>query len=353
MCQGSKSLEIYSFIISMRIQTVARHAGVSTATVSRVLNSSDKVRESTAARVRAAIQKLQYIPNTSARSLRSGKSNLYGLIVSDIRNPFFPDLIEHFESLAVHYGIDVAFANTGYSEERLLNGIRRLLERNVDGLAILTSELSRAAIEKIQESGVPVVFLNQSELAGDLCNIAIDYVRGFSDAVDHLHMLGHRRIGFVAGPPTLSSAVRRRQAFFTAVKARKLPFENEWLFQGDHKTTGGQFAAERIFSMKKPPTAVVCSNDMTAIGLLHTAHRLGRSVPGELSLIGFDDLFLSEIVQPALTTLHLSRQEIASRAFYALQARGDHATGAKTTVILPRLVVRASSGAIASTSKKP
>lgn len=328
----------------MDIQAVARHAGVSAATVSRVMNSSNKVRESTAARVRAAIHELEYRPNTSARSLRSGKSNLYGLIVSDIRNPFFPDLIEHFESLAVHYGIDVTFANTGYSEDRLLNGISRLLERSVDGLAVLTSEVSQAAIDKIRKSGVPVVFLNQPNLTGGLRNIAIDYVRGFSDAVEHLRMLGHLRIGFVAGPPTLSSAVRRHQAFLTAMKTHKLRFEAEWLFQGDHKTTGGQFAAERIFSMKKSPTAVICSNDMTAIGLLHTANRLGHSVPGELSLIGFDDLFLSEIVQPALTTLHLSRQDIATRAFYALQGGNEQSVGPKTTVILPRLIVRASTG---------
>lgn len=333
----------------MDIFAVARHAGVSTATVSRVLNSSNKVRETTAARVRASILELQYVPNTSARSLRSGKSNVFGLLVSDIRNPFFPDLIEHFESLATHHGIDVTFANTGYSEERLLTGITRLLERNVDGLAVLTSEVSKAAIDRMRESGVPVVFLNQPALTGEFGNIAIDYVQGFGDAVEHLRMLGHRRIGFVAGPPTLSSAVRRRDAFLTAIRTKKLPFEDEWMFEGDHKISGGQFAAEQIFAMRERPTAVVCSNDMTAIGLLHTAHRLGKNVPGELSLIGFDDLFLSEIVQPPLTTLHLSRQDIATRAFYALLSSNDRSSGSggpKSTVILPRLVIRASTASL-------
>jgi LacI family transcriptional regulator len=118
--------------------------------------------------------------------------------------------------------------------------------------------------------------------------------------------------------------------------------EREWLLEGDHKTTGGQFAAEHIFSMQKRPTAVVCSNDMTAIGLLQAAHRLGRNIPGDLSLVGFDNLFLSEIVQPPLTTLHLSRQDIATRAFYALQAGNTYTGGVRTTVIQPRLVVRAS-----------
>lgn len=337
----------------MDILTVARHAGVSSATVSRVLNSSNKVKEATAARVRTAIQELQYVPNTSARSLRSGRTNVYGLVVSDIRNPFFPDLIEYFESLATNHGIDVTFANTGYSEERLLAGISRLLERNVDGIAILTSEVSQAAIDRLHKSEVPVVFLNQPEIGCEFRNIGIDYVQGFSDAVEHLRMLGHRKIGFVAGPPALSSAVRRREAFLTALNARKLPMEREWYFEGDHKTTGGQFAAERIFSMQNRPTAVVCSNDMTAIGLLQTAHRLGRSIPGDLSLVGFDDLFLSEIVQPPLTTLHLSRQDIATRAFYALQAGTVYAGGARTTIIQPTLVVRASTASIARADSEP
>ena len=328
----------------MDILSVARRAGVSTATVSRVLNSSNKVREVTAARVREAIQELQYVPNTSARSLRSGKSNLYGLLVSDIRNPFFPDLIEQFESLATQHGIDVTFANTGYSEERLLAGVRRLLERNVDGLAVLTSEVSPTAVEMIRESGAPVVFLNQPSVTGDFRNISIDYVRGFRDAVEHLRMLGHKRIGFVAGPPTLGSAVRRRKAFLVTLKSCDLPTNDKWIFEGDHKITGGQFAAERIFSMADPPTGVVCSNDMTAVGLLQAANRMGRNIPKELSLIGFDDLFLCEIVHPALTTLHLSRQDIATRAFFALQAIREQSNSPQTSVILPRLVTRASTG---------
>jgi DNA-binding LacI/PurR family transcriptional regulator len=293
------------------------------------------------------MHELQYIPNTSARSLRSGKSNLYGLLVSDIRNPFFPDLIEQFESLATQHGIDVTFVNTGYSEERLLAGVRRLLERNVDGLAVLTSEVSVSAIEKIRESGSPVVFLNQPSVTGDFRNIAVDYVRGFRDAVEHLRMLGHKRIGFVAGPPTLSSAVRRRKAFLVAMKACGLTGQEKCIFEGDHKITGGQYAAERIFAMAEAPTAVVCSNDMTAIGLLQTANRKGRNIPGELSLIGFDDLFLCEVVHPALTTLHLSRQDIATRAFFALNSLRDQTNPPpQTAVILPRLVIRASTGPV-------
>ncbi|HEY4354979.1 MAG TPA: LacI family DNA-binding transcriptional regulator [Acidobacteriaceae bacterium] len=334
----------------MDILAVARKAGVSTATVSRVLNASDKVRESTAARVRAAIAELNYRPNTNARSLRSGRSNLLGIIVSDIRNPFFPDLIEQFESLATQHGIDVTFANTGYNEQRLLAGVRRLLERGIDGLAIFTSEVSTAVIELLRSSTVPVVFLNQPSLAGEFRTVSVDYVRGFVEAIEHLRMLGHHRIGFVAGPPTLSSASRRRKAFLAAVKSCHMVLKDDWIFEGDHRLTGGRFAAERLFSMRQAPSAIVCSNDMTAIGFLETASRLGRRIPDEVSLIGFDDLFICEVVHPALTTLHLSRKEIATRAFYAIQSSRGEAIEAQISVVSPYLVPRASTGPAAKGS---
>lgn len=334
----------------MDILAVARHAGVSTATVSRVLNGSQKVRASTAERVRASIQELQYVPNTSARNLRCGRTNVYGLLVSDIRNPFFPDLIEHFESLATGHGIDVTFANTGYSEERLLKGIARLLERNVDGIAVLTSEISEAAIDRLRETDIPIVFLNQPSIDNEFRNINIDYVQAFRDAVEHLQILGHRDIGFVSGPPTLSSAVRRCQAFHTAIRSCGLPLLPQWVLEGDHKAAGGQLAARTLFRMRRRPTAVVCSNDMTAIGLLQAAQHLGRSVPGDLSLVGFDDLFVSEIVQPALTTLHLSRQEIATRAFQALQA--GTRTAPTPTLLKPSLVVRDSTAPMRTRAKR-
>lgn len=327
----------------MDITTVAQRAGVSTATVSRVLNSSSKVREQTAAHVRRVIQELNYVPNSTARTLRSGRSNLFGLIVSDVRNPFFPDLIEHFESLAMQHGIDVTVANTGYSEERLWNGVRRLMEREVDGIAVLTSEVSRRLLKQLQDSAVNVVFLNQPAVTADFRNVTVDYVRGFCEAVSHLRMLGHQQIGFISGPRLLSSAARRRKAFLAAMRVNRMELRPEWILEGDHQMAGGQYAAERLFAMGQRPTAVICSNDMTAVGVLHTAVRLKFSVPADLSLVGFDDIFLSEIVQPALTTLHLSRQEIAMRAFYSLQSGlGMAPETAKTTIVQPRLVIRAS-----------
>lgn len=330
----------------MDITTVATRAGVSTATVSRVLNRSTKVRAATAEHVRRIIEELEYFPNSTARALRSGRSNLFGLIVSDVRNPFFPDLIEHFELLAMQNGIDVTVANTGYSEERLWNSVRRLLEREVDGIAVLTSEVSPRLLRVLREKQTNVVFLNQPVTTAEFPNITVDYVRGFCEAVTHLKILGHQRIGFIAGPANLSSAVRRRKAFVAAMRSGGMPVNQDWLFEGDHQISGGRILAERIFSSKRKPSAIITSNDLTAIGVMHTAARLKRIIPEELSIVGFDDVFLGEIVQPALTTLHLSRQEIAMRAFFALQAGATSTPQAKTTILQPRLVVRASTAAV-------
>ena len=330
----------------MDISSVARRAKVSTATVSRVLNDSDKVRESTAARVRKAIDDLKYIPNSSARVLRSGRSRLYGIIVSDIRNPFFPDLIEHFESLAMDHGIDVMFANTGYSEERLLRCVQKLLERVVDGIAILTSEVSPLVLKKIKNTNVPVVFLNQRSLGNQFCSVKVDYLLGFRDAIYHLRKLGHQRIGFVSGPPSLSSAVCRREAFLAAIDTSHLPLEEDWILQGDHKISGGVEAMHTLLTLRGRPTAIVCSNDLTAAGMLRVAVKEQVRIPQDLSLVGFDDLSLTELLQPQLTTVHLSRQEIATRAFFKLYAwSGSGSRPARMSSIVPKLVVRSSTSA--------
>lgn len=328
----------------MDMLTVARKARVSTATVSRVLNGTRPVKEAVAARVRAAVKELNYVPNNHARSLRSGRSNLFGLLISDVRNPFFPDLIEHFEALASEQGIDVTFANTGYSPQRLVNGLRRLLDRGVDGIAVLTSELNEEVIQILRGVKIPVVFLNQPTLEGRFPVVAVDYERGMHDAVDHLRMLGHKDIGFASGPSTLSSAIRRKDAFLQVMNECGLAIRSEWMLEGDHTLTGGKIAAARFFALRSAPTAIICSNDLTAIGFIHTANRLKRSIPEEVSVIGFDDIAMSEVVQPALSTLHLSRREIAAHAFFSLQ-RSEGRVKAPVSRVLPQLIIRESTGA--------
>ena len=207
----------------MDILQVAKRARVSSATVSRVLNGSNLVRPATSERVRRAIAELNYVRNPNARSLRLGRTRLFGLIVSDIKNPFFPELIDAFEGMAAEQGIDVIFTHTNYDTTRLRSCIRRMVERGVEGIAIMTSEMDEEALHQVPVRGIATVLLNQPALRGKYRNVAVEYSEGFLEALKHLQSLGHREIGFIAGPSTFSSALRRRESWETAMKQLRLP----------------------------------------------------------------------------------------------------------------------------------
>jgi LacI family transcriptional regulator len=329
----------------MNIKEVARLAKVSTATVSRTINGSDKVTPETAERVRRAIETLRFYPNTNARALGSGRSSLYGLIISDITNPFFPELVKSFEDIAVQYGQEVLIANTNYDPHRMEVCVSRMLQRKVDGVAIMTSEMAEHLIDEFNSRQIPLAFLDTATPQKGISNILVDYAAGIDAAVEHLTGLGHRAISFISGPMTLASARIRKRAFINCLKRNGIKLEKHFLEEGNHRTDGGHGAMSRLLDHKVRPTAVLASNDMTAIGAMGAIFERGLSIPKDISLIGFDDIELSAFTQPALTTVRLSRQEIAKMAFRALY--NTYQSGAIKGVeytIQPTLIVRKSTG---------
>ena len=328
----------------MDILQVAKRANVSTATVSRVLNRFPGVRPKTLARVRRAIEDLNYVPNPNARSLRVGRTRLFGLIVSDVNNPFFPELIDAFESLAVAQGIEVIFTHTNYDPVRLDNCLRRMIERSVDAIAVMTSEIEEESLRQAAKADVPIVLMNQHKLVGKYPTVLVEYATGFREALDHLLALGHRDIGFIAGPQSLNSARGRMDAFKTALKTHGLRLRAEWVATGDMRVEGGRAAMEKLLNCRPRPTAILASNDLMAVGALQKAHQAKVAVPKELSLIGFDDVPIASMVHPALTTIRHPRREVAARAFTALQQvlRGE--APADNVILHPHLVVRESTG---------
>ena len=326
----------------MDIGEVARRAHVSSATVSRVLNHPEKVRPATLERVRRTIEALQYVPNTSARSLRKGRTQLFGIIVSDINNPFFPGLIDAFEARAQQSGIDVVFTHTGYEPERLQRCVQRLLDRNVDGVAVCTSECHADAFALLERSGTPFVLMNQAGRRTPYPNVYVDHDHGAREAIEHLYQLGHRRIGFIAGPAEFNSTRLRREAFYAAMHRHDLPLRDEWIAEGGLQMHGGHVAMEQILRSRRPPTALLCTNDLMAFGALQCAHQRGLRVPEELSIIGFDNLPICDMVTPPLTSVEIPRREIALDAFHILsQAREAEGRAEKTTV-RTRLIRRSS-----------
>lgn len=326
----------------MNIREVARLARVSTATVSRTINGSDKVTPKTKERVQRAIDELKFYPNTWARALGSGRSSLYGLIISDITNPFFPELVKSFEDMAVQHGQDVLVANTNYDPARMEVCVSRMLQRKVDGVAIMTSEMDERLITEFESREIPLVFLDTGAVHDLSSNIVVDYGAGVRAAVKHITELGHSEIAFIAGPATLRSARIRREAFSECMQ--EMALRADWIEQGNHQVDGGHDAMARLLKGRVRPTAVVASNDMTAIGALGAIHEQGLRVPEDISIVGFDDIALSAFTQPALTTVRLSRAEIARLAFRSLyNIRQDGGSGAEFTV-QPTLVVRSSTG---------
>ncbi|MHB1021887.1 MAG: LacI family DNA-binding transcriptional regulator [Acidobacteriaceae bacterium] len=329
----------------MNIKEVAKLARVSTATVSRTINGSDKVTPKTAERVRRAIESLDYYPNHNARALGSGRSRIYGLIISDITNPFFPDLVKGFEDVAVKHGMEVIVANTGYSSDRMKICVQRMLERKVDGVAIMTSEMDKHLIQEFSKRGIPLVFLDTGTPGAGVSNISIDYSEGIHQAVEHLVELNHKHIGFIAGPMELASARTRKNAFLKAMQQSGMRVNPKLIQEGNHKIEGGYAAMERLIEMSDKVTAVLSSNDLTAIGAIRALQHHHLQIPEDISIVGFDDIEISTYLHPALTTVKLSRIEIATHAFNALHAANQRLDKQGSSyAIQPQLVVRESTG---------
>lgn len=331
----------------MNIKEVAKRARVSTATVSRTLNESSRVSARTADRVRKAIAELNYYPNTHARTLVSGRSRMLGLIISDITNPFFPELVKSFEDQATQRGLEVIIGNTDYNPKRMADCIRRMLERKVDGVAIMTSETDPELLAELTRRKIPTVLLDTEKTGPASATIKIDYAQGIYEAVEHLFSLSHRRIAFISGPLNLQSARIRQTAFLSGLKAHGITPDEEMIEKGDHRIEGGATAMRTLLARSNRPTAVITSNDLTAIGALGAAYEMGLRIPDDISVVGFDDIGFAHLTQPPLTTVRLSRTELAITVFAALEKllRKD-ASQEPAYTIATHLVVRGSTRAI-------
>jgi LacI family transcriptional regulator len=313
----------------MTIKDVAQRAGVGIATVSRTLHGSSQVSPETAARVLKVVEELGYQPNTTAQSLVSGRSLMLGLVVSDITNPFFPELVKGFEDVALENGYDVLVASTNYDPARTALCVRRMIERKIDGVAIMTSEVDPSLTDTLARRKVPLVFLDVGRVGKGVSNVKVDYGEGIAQAVEHLSGLGHHRIAFISGPSLLASARERRDMFIARLQDPCCGPRREVLIEeGNHRVDGGLEAMRRLLGREPRPTAVIASNDLTAIGAMRAIRQQGLRVPEDISVVGFDDIQMAEFTEPPLTTVRLLRTEVARLACDALlQSIRTHGAG--------------------------
>ncbi|MGC2161253.1 MAG: LacI family DNA-binding transcriptional regulator [Silvibacterium sp.] len=326
------------------IRDVAKHARVSIATVSRTINRVPTVDKQLADRVWKSINALNYFPNTQARSLVSGRSRLFGLLISEITNPFFPELIQGFEEVAVRNGYEILIGSTNYDLAQMDMCIRRMLERNVEGVAVMTFGIEQPLLDELASRDVPMVFVDTAPPVPLVRALIVDYHKGIREGVQHLAALGHREFSFISGPLQQRSSQLRKAAFLRSLEEIGATPEEGWLLEGNHTLEGGMAAMEKLLKGPKLPTSVMCSNDMTAIGALRVLARTGLKVPEDISVIGFDDVHLAEFVYPPLTTVRMSRNDLARGAFDALRAIRETPEKREQQTITTKLIVRQSTG---------
>jgi DNA-binding LacI/PurR family transcriptional regulator len=328
--------------IDMNLEEVARRAKVSTATVSRVLNNASVVKGTTRARVVRAIEELKYHPNLHARSLAEGRSRTLGVIVSNLENPFFFDIYKTIQADAHTRGYEVVIANTDYRSEQLIASVRLMIGRRVAGLAAIVSEMAPSLIEELADSRIPSVFYDLGQARGNVASIRVDYRRGIEKVVDYLYSLGHRKLAFVGHHAILGPINERMKAVMDAV-ARIPALEVRTVTDAD-TLEGGRQATRALLNSDFEATAIICVNDMMAVGALRELRERGLRVPEDVSVTGFDNVKLSEFCYPALTTVHIPRERIGHSICELLLAKSGKTVVETEIVIDPEFMLRDSTG---------
>lgn len=329
--------------MTVTMRHVARAAGVSITTVSHVLNDTRPIAPATRKRVLRAIRDLNYYKNSSARLLVRGFSDAFGLIISDIENPFFPQLIKGFEQACHAEHLELILGMTNYEQKSADAAVRRMIEDKVRGVAIMSTDFDSRLVDRLLDRNIPVVRLNGSRLKHNQSSVRIDYSTGVQQALEHLISLGHRNVAIVHRPLQVLSAKRYRQLLVHAVRERDMRLIS--CIEVESRPAGGVAAVQEMISKKIYPTAILCGNDLMAIGAMGEALRSGWRVPEDVSIIGSDDIALAAYGHPRLSTVRVHKDEVGIRAFRLLQQMlADPANQGMAVDVTTQFLCRDSSG---------
>jgi LacI family transcriptional regulator len=324
---------------------VAREAGVSTTTVSHVLNGTRPVKKETVERVRAAVERTGYRPNTAARALAGARTQTIGLAISGISNPYFMGVIAAIEAEAAKRGHTLLLADTHDESKKELQVVQDLLFRQVDGLLLAPSAGAETkALHYLSKQSVPVVLLDRF-LPVDMDQVGTENEKATTQLVEHLLGLGHRRVGFVAGLDGLSTTRERVSGYRTALLGSGIPVDEELVAYGASQRDPARNEVHRLLDLKNAPTALVVANNFMTIGALRALRDRGVSVPGDIALVAFDDFEWSDLFRPRLTVIAQPTIEIGTRAVHLLLSRLEDPNGPPRLVRLqPTFIHRESCG---------
>ncbi len=319
---------------------------MSAATVSAVLNGNKNVSPALMLRVQESITALHYRPNGLARSLKQQRSNMLGLILSDITNPFFTTLVRAVEDTARHAGYTLLLGNTDEDSAKEETYVELLRSRQVDGLILVASAGDHQYLPQLLQSGLSVVCVDRSLVALGADSVLTDNVAGAYQAIEHLLSLGHRRIGIVTGLPGVTSTHQRLQGCREAFAAHALTLDESLVREGNSRMNGGAARAAELLALPDPPTALFATNNLMTIGALRAIEDRGLRCPHDVALIGFDDFEWASVFRPRLTTVRQPVYEIGKAAtrFLIQRIEGKRRGNAAELLLPPTLIVRESCG---------
>lgn len=331
------------------VYDIAKEAGVSPSTVSRVLNGSAPVREDTEKKVRKIIKKYNFKPNALARSLYKKKSNMLGFILPDITSPFFASIFLEAEKRALELGYTALLCNSMNNEELESQYLKILVEKQVDGIVFMGGRINdthtnQKYADEMNEivQRIPVVMVNGRMTGVDCYRVRTNERKGIVELVNYLVELGHRNIGLIGGIPGITSTDIKVKAFKQQLKRHNLNFNDEWVIHGGFSIDSGVESMEALLNKQQLPSAVMCINDFVAIGAIKKAKAKGYKVPEDISVTGFDNIYLSEVFTPGITTVVQTGLGLGTKAVDIILKVINEEKVKKDSVIETSLVVRGS-----------
>lgn len=326
------------------IKDIAREAGVSIATVSRVFSGRDPVSEEMRAKVLAAAERLAYRPNALARSLKVESTRTLGLVVPNIMNPFFTAVARAVESAAQKRGYTVTLGNTDEDPKREAVYLQTLLEKRVDGLLVCPARAKSPQLEAVVRERVPVVFLDRAVEGVEAPVIRADGRRALGSLVEYLTELGHERLAIISGPPETVSGAERLEAFLEKAEERGVKVPEGFVKVGDFRRPSGKSAMEELLGLERRPTAIFAANNLMTLGALQAIKEARLEIPGDISLASFDDVAWFPLLDPPLTAIAQPVEEIGAAAAEALLRMVEHKERADSFIAEAELMLRGSCG---------
>lgn len=308
---------------SPTIKEVAQKAGVTTAVVSRVFNNDEtlNIKDETRNNVLKAIKELQYRPNTVARSLRTGATNTIGMLISDINNPFYTHIIRGVQAAAEEAGFCIMLCDTRDSDEIEKKYINMFKEQFVKGVILCSVFVVDSIIKQLEDSEIKYVMVNRITTDANVPYVRTDDVKGQSDAVKYLAGLGHKKIAHISGPFYADTSMKRIQGYSAALRELGIQYDSRYLVEASlFEEQEGYDACKKLLQLPKEdiPTAITAANDLLAIGAMRAIHEAGFKIPDDISLVGYNDIWVSKLLYPPLTTVHSPLCEMGRKAFELL-----------------------------------